>query len=92
MKKIFHISSTFEKSNINEDGSIVIKGLASTNALDRTGDVIDHNAWKEGGLDNYSGNPIILFNHDYDRPIGRATGLKVTENGLELEAKISKSA
>ena len=92
MKKIFHISSTFEKSNINEDGSIVIKGLASTNALDRTGDVIDHNAWKEGGLDNYSGNPIILFNHDYNRPIGRAKYCDVTQNGLELEAKISKSA
>ena len=92
MKKIFHISSTFEKSNIEEDGSIVIKGLASTNALDRTGDVIDHNAWKEGGLDNYSGNPIILFNHDYNRPIGRAKYCDVTQNGLELEAKISKSA
>ena len=37
-------------------------------------------------------NPIILFNHDYNKPIGRATGLKVTPNGLELEAKISKSA
>jgi HK97 family phage prohead protease len=92
MKKIFHISSTFEKSNIEEDGSIIIKGLASTNALDRTGDVIDHNAWKEGGLDNYSGNPIILFNHDYNRPIGRAKYCDVTQNGLELEAKISKSA
>ena len=92
MKKIFHITSTFEKSNLEEDGSITIKGLASTNALDRTGDIIDHNAWKEGGLDNYGDNPIILFNHDYNRPIGRAKYCDVTQNGLELEAKISKSA
>ena len=92
MKKIFHITNTFEKSALQEDGSITIKGLASTNALDRTGDVIDHNAWKDGGLDNYSGNPIILFNHDYNRPIGRAKYCDVTQNGLELEAKISKSA
>ena len=92
MKKVFHITSTFEKSNLEEDGSITIKGLASTNALDRTGDIIDHNAWKEGGLDNYGENPIILFNHDYNRPIGRAKYCDVTQNGLELEAKISKSA
>ena len=92
MKKIFHITNTFEKSAVQEDGSITIKGLASTNALDRTGDIIDHNAWKEGGLDNYGDNPIILFNHDYNRPIGRAKYCDVTQNGLELEAKISKSA
>ena len=92
MKKIFHMTNTFEKSDVSEDGSINIKGLASTNALDRTGDVIDHNAWKAGGLDNYGDNPIILFNHNYDRPIGRAKYCDVTQNGLEIEAKISKSA
>jgi HK97 family phage prohead protease/HK97 family phage major capsid protein len=92
MKKIFHMTNTFEKSDVGEDGSINIKGLASTNALDRTGDVIDHNAWKQGGLDNYGDNPIILFNHNYDRPIGRAKYCDVTQHGLEIEAKISKSA
>ena len=92
MKKIFHMTNTFQKSDVAEDGSINIKGLASTSALDRTGDVIDHNAWKQGGLDNYGDNPIILFNHNYDRPIGRAKYCDVTQNGLEIEAKISKSA
>jgi HK97 family phage major capsid protein len=33
-----------------------------------------------------------LFNHNYDKPIGRAKDLKVTENGLEISAKISKAA
>jgi len=86
------MTNTFQKSDVAEDGSINIKGLASTSALDRTGDVIDHNAWKQGGLDNYGDNPIILFNHNYDRPIGRAKYCDVTQNGLEIEAKISKSA
>ena len=86
------MTNTFEKSDVSEDGSINIKGLASTSALDRTGDVIDHNAWKKGGLDNYGDNPIILFNHNYDRPIGRAKYCDVTQQGLEIEAKISKSA
>jgi HK97 family phage prohead protease len=43
-------------------------------------------------LENFKRNPIILFNHNYDKPIGRATGLKTGSDGLELEAKISKAA
>ena len=35
---------------------------------------------------------IILFNHNYDKPIGRAKDLQVTDNGLEISAKISKAA
>ena len=70
----------------------MIRGMASTNDFDRAGDTISPDAWAKGGLKNFENNPIILFNHDYNKPIGRATGLKVTPNGLELEAKISKSA
>jgi len=91
MEKIFNLTSTF-KSHASEDGSVMIRGMASTSDFDRAGDSISGEAWAKGGLKNFEKNPIILFNHDYDRPIGRATGLKVTENGLELEAKISKSA
>ena len=91
MDKIFNLTSTF-KSMAADDGSVMIRGMASTADFDRAGDSISATAWEKGGLKNFEKNPIILFNHDYDRPIGRATGLKVTENGLELEAKISKSA
>lgn len=91
MEKIFNLTSTF-KSQAAEDGSVMIRGMASTADFDRAGDSISHEAWTKGGLANFEKNPIILFNHDYDRPIGRATGLKVTPNGLELECKISKSA
>jgi len=91
MNKIFNLTSTF-KSHEVEDGSVMIRGMASTNDFDRAGDTISPDAWAKGGLNNFENNPIILFNHDYNKPIGRATGLKVTPNGLELEAKISKSA
>ena len=43
-------------------------------------------------MESYKGNPIILFNHDYNKPIGRATDLSVTDNGLDISAKISKAA
>ena len=91
MEKIFNLTSTF-KSHTDEDGSVMIRGMASTHDFDRAGDSISSDAWTKGGLNNFEKNPIILFNHDYNRPIGRATGLKTTENGLELTAKISKAA
>ena len=91
MNKIFNLTSTF-KALESDDGSIMIRGMASTADFDRAGDSISAEAWQKGGLKNFEKNPIILFNHDYDKPIGRATGLKAGPNGLELECKISKSA
>ena len=91
MNKIFNLTSTF-KALETDDGSVMIRGMASTADFDRAGDSISAEAWQKGGLSNFEKNPIILFNHDYDRPIGRATGMKSGPNGLELECKISKNA
>ena len=91
MDKMFNLTSTF-KSHEADDGSVMIRGMASTADFDRAGDSISIEAWQKGGLKNFEKNPIILFNHDYNRPIGRATGLKAGPNGLELECKISKNA
>ena len=91
MNKIFNLTSTF-KAHEGDDGSVMIRGMASTADFDRAGDTISAEAWQKGGLKNFEKNPIILFNHDYDRPIGRATGMKAGPNGLELECKISKNA
>ena len=91
MNKLFNLTSTF-KSHETDDGSVMIRGMASTADFDRAGDSISAEAWTKGGLANFEKNPIILFNHDYDKPIGRATGLKAGPDGLELECKISKAA
>ena len=90
--KIFHWTNTFKALGETDDGGIDIKGSASTNALDRAGDIIEPEAWTKGGLENYKGNPVLLFNHDYNRPIGRATGLEITPKGLEISGRISKAA
>ena len=90
--KIYHWTSTFKSLGETDDGGVEIKGSASTNALDRAGDIIETDAWTKGGLENFKNNPIILFNHNYDRPIGRAKDLQVTDNGLQISAKISKAA
>ena len=90
--KIYHWTSTFKSLGETDDGGVEIKGSASTNALDRAGDIIETDAWTKGGLENFKNNPIILFNHNYDRPIGRAKDLQVNDNGLQISAKISKAA
>ena len=90
MNKIFHIGSTFK--SFEEGDDLLIRGMASTADTDRVGDVIEAAAWTKGGLDNYLNNPVILFNHDYNQPIGRAVELGTGDNGLQLKAKIAKSA
>jgi len=78
--------------SVSEDSStITIRGMASTTDTDRVGDVIISEAWTKGGTESYLRNPIILFNHDHNRPIGRGTSLRVTDKGLEITAKISKA-
>ena len=89
-KSMFVLNTTIK--TISEDADyITIRGMASTKDTDRVWDIMDPDCWTKGGLDNYMTNPIILFNHDYNRPIGRGTDVKVTKNGLELTAKISKA-
>jgi HK97 family phage prohead protease len=91
-EKIFHWTNTFKTLGEADDGGLDIKGSASTNSLDRAGDIIESSAWTKGGLDNYKNNPILLFNHDYDRPIGRTKELEVSNDGLEITARVSKAA
>ena len=59
-KKIYHWTSTFKSLGETDDGGVDIKGSASTNALDRAGDIIEPDAWTKGGLENFKNNPIIL--------------------------------
>lgn len=88
--KVFKFASSF-KANEVEDGTIKIAGLASTSDIDRVGDVILSSAWDGGGIENFKKNPIILYNHNHSKPIGRATSLSVSEKGLAIEAKISSA-
>jgi len=90
MNKIFHIGSTFKAYEEGDD--LHIQGMASTADKDRVGDTVEVSAWSKGGLDNYLNNPVILFNHDYNKPIGRAVSLGTNDKGLQLKAKIAKSA
>jgi len=50
MDKILHVASTF-KSHENDDGSVMIRGMASTDHSDRAGDVIAAEARERLGFE-----------------------------------------
>lgn len=78
---------TVIKAASSEDGPVKISGYASTNDKDRAGDVILPTAWKSG-VGNYLKNPILLFNHNHDRPIGKATNISFDDKGLQIDGEI----
>lgn len=98
MEKVFLLNS--EIQNVEElisekdatSVGIKITGYASTTSKDRAGDVIVPDAWNKGGLQNFTKNPILLFNHKYDQPIGKVTDVTVDDNGLKIKGVISKEA
>lgn len=70
------------------DGYTYIEGIANKAVVDRGNDLIDPKAWD---LKNYQKNPVILYNHDRDKIIGRAVDVKPQEDGLYIKCRISKS-
>jgi len=91
MNKVFNLLAPIDKKQ-SKDGELLIEGMASTNSVDRVGDIISRDAWENGGLDNFKRNPIILFNHDHDQPIGKVTDLEVADDGLKIKVRISEAA
>lgn len=53
--------------------------IGSTEKADRVGDIV-----RMAGVDltNYKKNPVILFNHDYDKVVGKALDVQIIDNKL----------
>jgi HK97 family phage prohead protease len=98
-----HIIKTFKKpqrllncmvdwdvKSITKDatGKIVIKGYANTPDKDRVGDVVLPSAF-EKSLAEYMENPVVLFQHNWDKIIGKCVKAEVTDEGLYVEVEIS---
>lgn len=72
-----------------EDGSVYIEGWANKAVVDRGKDIIPKSAWK---TDNYKKNPIILFNHNHEMPVGRMMAVEARDEGLYVKGRIAKSS
>lgn len=73
----------------NSGKGVNIEGWANKAVVDRGGDIIPKSAWR---LENYQKNPIVLFNHDKSKPIGKVTAVEARDEGLYVKARISGSA
>lgn len=93
--KVLYLDTAFAKALTEDDDgeikSITVEGYASTNDIDRSGDVVSAAVW-EKGLENYLKNPIILAYHDYHKPVGRMLEHKADKKGLWIKARISSAA
>ena len=74
-----------------KNGKRVITGYASTNDIDAYSEVVEPTAFSEN-LPQYLEFPILLVNHEYyDKPIGKIAVAEVRDDGLYIEAEISKT-
>jgi HK97 family phage prohead protease len=78
-----------------ENEVILITGFA--NKFLHNGDVIidrSDEAVSPLGIDtkNFELNPILLFNHDFNQPIGKIIDIIVSEEGIKITAEVHKTS
>jgi hypothetical protein len=67
---------------------VYIEGWANKAIVDDGGDLMNF----EGvDLTRFVKNPIMLFNHDIDKPIGKIVEIDVTKDGMWVKAEVSSS-
>lgn len=71
-------------------GDVLIEGYASTPDLDRYRDIVEPKAFQDA-LELYMKNPVILYQHNADRPVGLATATKITGKGFWIRATIKEA-
>lgn len=74
-------------ANMAAEDEMIIEGWANAADPDRGRELILNSAWK---TENYDLNPIILFNHNQNWPIGSCVEYKVEDQGLYYRASIGK--
>ena len=90
--KTLYLNSAFEtKSYKKGSKSLKIAGYANTTAKDRAGDVVTAEAWAKG-VENYRRNPVLLYQHKHENPIGKVDKITVDKKGIFVEAAVSEAA
>lgn len=79
-------SETLKEATEGEDNG-TFRVVASTEDVDRMGEVIQADAWQ---LEHFEKNPVILLGHDHhELPIGVATNTYVQDRQLIVEGKFA---
>jgi len=90
--KTLYLNSSFETKAVKKGSkSLKIAGYANTITKDRAGDIVTAEAWAKG-VENYRRNPVLLYQHKHDAPIGRVDKITVDKKGIFVEAAVSEAA
>ena len=90
--KTFYLNSSFEAKALSKTNkSLKIAGYANTTAKDRAGDIVTAEAWAKG-VENFRRNPVMLYQHKHDCPIGRFDKITVDKKGIYVEGSVSEAA
>lgn len=76
-------------SKDDENAPRLIEGYASVDMIDRQGETIKPEAFRTGMI-AYSRNPIILYNHDSNRPVGRMVDWGIDDTGLWIQVEVAR--
>lgn len=86
-KKVKNVSVEIIEKDINTEKK-TLTAYVSTCAIDRDGEVITADLIDDG---NYNKNPIVLFQHDANKPIGKSLWRKPNEVGLLASTQFAKN-
>lgn len=90
--KTFYLNSSFEAKAISKASkALKIAGYANTTSKDRAGDIVTAEAWAKG-VENFRRNPVMLYQHKHDCPIGRFDKITVDKTGIYVEGSVSEAA
>ncbi len=78
-----YIAGRIEQKDVSDDGTII--GVASSEDKDRDGDVIKVDGWE---LKNFKKNPVLLWSHRQDFPIGKVLDIWKEGKKLMFKAKM----
>lgn len=81
-------AENFEAKGVDSEGNLVIEGYFNKATVDDAKDIIKPKAWN---LVRYMKNPMVLFNHNPDYPIGKTVEIEQREDGLWGKILISNS-
>lgn len=76
------------KAVVDKKGNLIIEGYANKNIVDSGRERVNPYGVK---LDRFNQNPILLFNHDRDYPIGNVVELQSKDDGLFAKCMVSSS-
>lgn len=71
-----------------EDGSLIIEGLAADFGLDRQDEAFEPGAFEAGIKSFMETNPILLYHHKYDTALGRVLEANIIPAGLHVKALV----